>query len=107
VDHDEPISKAEFKIWLNGICDDTIPATLFGDAFVAWVASETGMTGVIDGEHLAKHLYTKYGLTLKEFNAANASCFADITEYEELSEGGGLKEVTWAISGVHEVVDNL
>ena len=66
------------------------------------------MTGVFDSEHLAKHLYTKYGFTLKEFNAVRANCFADITEDdEELFEGGGLKEVTWAISEVHEVVDNL
>jgi len=24
VEHDEPVSKAELKIWLNGICDDTL-----------------------------------------------------------------------------------
>jgi len=66
------------------------------------------MTGVIDSEHLAKHLYLKYGLTLKEFNAVYASCMANITEDDEDHlEGAGLKEVTWAISGVHEVVDNL
>jgi len=51
------------------------------------------MTGVIDSEHLAKHLYTKYGLTVKEFNTVYASCMANITEDdEELSEGGSLKE---------------
>jgi len=99
-------------IWLNSICDDTIPEKVWDDVFLDFVSTETGLIGWMDGEHLAKHLNTKYGVTQAEFNTVRASCFADITEddedhSEEHSEGKGLKLVRGAISEVHEVVENL